>query len=50
VLAYALVAMVIADMKVRGADWWVQLAYFTVAGLLWVIPAGLVIRFMQRPD
>jgi hypothetical protein len=50
VLVYALVAMVIADMKVRGADWWVQLAYFAAAGLLWVIPAGLVIRFMQRPD
>ena len=50
VLVYALVAMVIADMKVRGADWPVQLAYFAIAGLLWVIPAALVIRFMQRPD
>lgn len=50
VLVYALVAMVVADMKVRGAEWWVQLAYFAVAGLLWVLPAGLIIRFMQRPD
>ena len=50
VLVYALLAMVIADMKVRGADWWVQLAYFAIAGLLWVLPAGLIIRFMQRGD
>jgi hypothetical protein len=27
-----------------------QLAYFVVAGLLWVIPAGLLIRWMQRSD
>ena len=27
-----------------------QFAYFLVAGLIWVIPAGLVIRWMQRPD
>jgi hypothetical protein len=50
VLVYALVAMVIADMTVLGAPWWAQLAYFAVAGLFWVIPAGLLIRFMQRPD
>ncbi len=27
-----------------------QLAYFLAAGLLWVIPAALLIRWMQRPD
>jgi hypothetical protein len=26
-----------------------QLAYFLAAGLLWVIPAALLIRWMQRP-
>ena len=26
------------------------LYYFLVAGLLWVFPAGLLIRWMQRPD
>ena len=29
---------------------WAQFAYFLVAGLLWVLPAGLLIRWMQRPD
>jgi Protein of unknown function (DUF2842) len=28
----------------------VQLAYFVTAGLAWIIPAGLLIRWMQRPD
>jgi len=27
-----------------------QFAYFVTAGLAWVIPAGLLIRWMQRPD
>jgi hypothetical protein len=27
-----------------------QVIYFFVAGLAWTIPAGLLIRWMQRPD
>ena len=27
-----------------------QLAYFVVAGLAWVVPVGLLIRWMQRHD
>ena len=27
-----------------------ELAFYIVGGLLWVIPAGLLIRWMQRPD
>jgi len=26
------------------------IAFFLTAGLAWVIPAGLLIRWMQRPD
>jgi hypothetical protein len=33
-----------------GSSVLVQTIYFTAAGLLWVIPAGLVISWMQRPD
>jgi hypothetical protein len=28
----------------------VELVFYVVAGLAWVIPAGLLIRWMQRPD
>jgi hypothetical protein len=27
-----------------------QLVFFLVFGLIWLIPAGLLIRWMQRPD
>lgn len=46
---YVLVAMVVAQL-VAGAPWYGKLAYFLVAGLLWVPPAGLLIQWMQRPD
>ena len=38
------------------ADWltwlpnWANLIFFVVAGLLWAIPAGMVIKWMARPD
>lgn len=50
VMVYALFAMVLGDMTVRSAPWYVQLPFFAVLGLVWVIPAGLIIRYMQAPD
>ena len=50
VMVYALVAMTIGAAKLPGASVWVQTAYFAIAGLIWVIPAGLIIKWMQRPD
>jgi hypothetical protein len=50
VMVYALVAMVLGDMTVRHSPWYVQLPFFAVLGLVWVLPAGLIIRYMQRPD
>jgi hypothetical protein len=50
VIVYAFFAMVLGDMLVRDASPFVQLAYFAAAGLIWVLPSALIIRFMQRPD
>lgn len=47
---YALVAMTIGAARLPGTSVWVQTAYFAVAGLLWVVPAGFIIKWMQRPD
>jgi hypothetical protein len=47
---YALAAAAIGAGRITLAPHWVQLAYFVTAGLAWVIPAGLLIRWMQRPD
>jgi len=47
---YALTAMTIGAAKLPGTSWAVQLAYFAVAGLIWVVPAALLVKWMQRPD
>ena len=47
---YAWLAVVIGAGRITLASHWAQLAYFVAAGLLWVVPAGLLIRWMQRPD
>jgi hypothetical protein len=47
---YTWVAMAIGSGRISESHSLVQFAYFLVAGLLWVIPAGLLIRWMQRPD
>jgi hypothetical protein len=47
IMVYALVAMVVGDMTVRHAPWYAQLAFFTVAGLIWVLPAGLILQMMS---
>ena len=47
---YAWAAVEIGAGRITLASPWAQLAYFLAAGLLWVIPAGLLIRWMQRPD
>ena len=47
---YTTGAAVIGSGRITLAPAWVQLAFYLTAGLAWVIPAGLLIRWMQRPD
>jgi hypothetical protein len=49
-LFYVWLAAAIGAGRVAEAPHWAQLVYFLGAGLLWVLPAGLLIRWMQRPD
>ncbi|HKQ55458.1 MAG TPA: DUF2842 domain-containing protein [Methyloceanibacter sp.] len=50
VAVYAPLAAVIGSGRIAEAPQWVQFAFFLTAGLAWIIPAGLLIRWMQRPD
>jgi hypothetical protein len=51
VVVYALLALAVAIvLQVNQASKFAELAYYLVAGLLWVIPAGWVISWMARPD
>lgn len=47
---YALLAMLAAVVLQVNGSRVVELVYYVVAGLLWVIPAGLLVTWMQRPD
>lgn len=47
--AYALVIASIGTGRISTATPLAQLAFFFVAGLAWVVPAGLLICWMQRP-
>ena len=48
--AYAFAAMLVAIVLQVGEQKWVEPVFYAVAGLAWVIPAGAVIWWMQKPD
>jgi len=51
IAVYALLALAVAIvLQVRDANKIVELIYYVVAGLLWVLPAAWLISWMQRPD
>jgi hypothetical protein len=50
VAVYGTIAAIIGSGRIALAPQWVQFAFFLTTGLAWVIPAGLLIRWMQRPD
>ena len=50
VSVYALTAMTVAAAKLPGASGLAQFAFFLIAGTIWVLPAGALIAWMQRPE
>lgn len=50
VLVYALVATLVAVARLAESGPVVHLVYFFVTGLLWILPAMLVIRWMIKPS
>jgi Protein of unknown function (DUF2842) len=46
---YALLAMVAATAVPINSNKLAELLYFIVAGTIWVIPAGILIKWMQKP-
>jgi len=50
VLTWVLLAMAIAQSTAVKANGIVEVIYYFVAGLGWVLPAMPLIRWMSRPD
>ena len=48
-LVYLFFALAVGEVIVATKPGWVQFVYFLVAGILWVLPAGLIIRWMYTP-
>ena len=47
---YALLAVRVAVAHVPEGAILAQTIYFAIAGLLWIVPAGLLIRWMLKPE
>jgi hypothetical protein len=50
VTVWSLVAMTLAQSALTSINGWIAFAYYVVAGLGWVLPAMLLIKWMARPD
>ena len=46
---YALLATTFATAKLGDASAWVHLAYFFFTGMLWIVPAMVIIKWMIKP-
>lgn len=49
-VVYALLMVAVAIVLQVNSSKLVELAFYIIGGLAWVIPAGVLIRWMQRPD
>jgi Protein of unknown function (DUF2842) len=50
VLTWALVAMAVAQLPAIKANGVIEVIYYVLAGLGWVLPALPLVRWMSRPD
>ena len=49
-IIYPAFAVIFYENLLAGLNIWILLIYFAIAGLAWAIPAGLLIKWMARPD
>lgn len=49
-IAYPLVATIIYETTLTELPTWALLIYFCIAGMGWALPAGVLIKWMSRPD
>jgi Protein of unknown function (DUF2842) len=49
VVVYAIIAVAFASAQLAESHWSVHLAYFAFTGVLWVLPAMAIIKWMAGP-
>jgi hypothetical protein len=50
VTVWSLVAMALAQSALTDINGFVAVVYYVVAGLGWVLPAMVLVKWMARPD
>jgi hypothetical protein len=50
VVVWSLLAMALAQSALTDINGFVAALYYVIAGLGWVLPAMLLVRWMARPD
>ena len=48
VILYAAIGMTIGAAVVANTSALVQILFFLISGLIWIVPAGLIIRWMEK--
>ena len=46
VIIYALVAVTFATVTLGSSPWYIHLAYFFFTGILWILPAMWIVKWM----
>ncbi|NTJ42688.1 DUF2842 domain-containing protein [Agrobacterium larrymoorei] len=49
VISYAVLATAFASAMLAQSPWWIHLGYFVLSGVLWILPAMLIIKWMAGP-
>lgn len=47
VCVYALCAVAIASVALATAPWYAHMVYFAFSGVLWIVPAMVIIKWMS---
>jgi Protein of unknown function (DUF2842) len=50
VTVWSLLAMALAQSALTNINGWIATIYYVVAGLGWVLPGMLLVKWMTRPD
>jgi len=48
VVVYALIAVAVASATLANAPWYAHMLYFMFTGVLWVVPAMVIIKWMAK--
>lgn len=46
IAVYALVTVTIASVGLGNAQWYIHMIFFATTGILWIVPAMIIVKWM----